>query len=51
MTIQKGYDEEKIFIDTWLLDSVPVAGEASDADGRRELSVLFHDFRFLEKTP
>ena len=51
MTIQKGYDEEKIFIDTWLLDGVPVAGEASDADGRRELSVLFHDFHFLEKTP
>ncbi len=43
-TIQKGYDDEKILVDTWFSDGAPTAGEVSCADGRRVLTVRFRDF-------
>ena len=48
VTIQKGYDEDKILTDTWFSSGVPVAGEVSCADGRRILSVQFRDFAFSD---
>ncbi|MBR2896782.1 MAG: hypothetical protein IKC04_02700 [Oscillospiraceae bacterium] len=45
-TIQKGYDDEKLIVDTWFDDGVPTVGEVSGADGRRALTVQFRDFSF-----
>lgn len=45
-TIQKGYDEDKLILDTWFADGIPTAGEVRGTDGRRVLTVQFRDFSF-----
>ena len=51
ITIQKGYQDEKLVMDTWLSDGIPAFGEVAGADGRRALAVSFRDFHFLNDDP
>ena len=46
VTYLRGYDEEELTVDTWLLDGVPTYGEVS-CDGVRWLAVSISDFQMI----